>query len=362
MSLYFVLANSILLLAVFFQKNKKSEKLYLILIYLEIVLISGLRAQSVGTDTAIYVQLFNNYTWGNETLSSERYEIGYKILITIIHFFTNNPQYLIFISSLIIYTGIFLFVYYNSNNYVISLYLFTTLLFLSSLNTSRQFIAMAIGVNCYTALKNKKKYLALFLVIIAMFFHKTAGVYIFVIILYYLRPTLRINFLITLLLSLAFLFKHKIISLVTYLAPQYRFYLLNNLYHNETLGGRLTYVFLIIALFSMLTLYCVEKKNNSGNKNLFSNADKKNIFECNLLIAILMLGIFFGFLAKTYALLNRVSEYFYIFSILLIPEIIYFYRKIKHILFFIIIIIMQFYMYVVLSVNQVGVLPYDFFF
>lgn len=106
------------------------------------VIIAGLR-NNIG-DTYFYMSSFknNNFTW--EQVISEK-DIGFGILQMILKTYTDNPQWLVFLTALITNVLIVYVLYKYSRLFELSIFLYITSgLYVVSMNGIRQFLASAI--------------------------------------------------------------------------------------------------------------------------------------------------------------------------------------------------------------------------
>ena len=178
MFIYIIVMFLILSIGLFFNVNKsyKLGKYYLIFIFSILTLLSALRNISVGVDTSQYYEaykLIGTIEW-NE-LDKLRYEIGFSLLCKVLNYISSNPQLLLIVTSIFINSSVGLFIYRNSNNVVLSSFIFITYnLYFNYMNIMRQAIAIAIVLFAYEYLKNKKIIKYSILVLIASLFHTSS--------------------------------------------------------------------------------------------------------------------------------------------------------------------------------------------
>ena len=139
-------------------------------------IIAGIR-YNVGTDFNSYVEWFNMFL--TLPLDFSKLNIGYNILIKIIQLFTSNPQLLFLVEAIIINTLIFLFIKDNTSRYELGYFLFFALYFYySSLNITRQWIAIAISLYSLKYAFDAKIWKFLATVLVGMSFHITSVIMI----------------------------------------------------------------------------------------------------------------------------------------------------------------------------------------
>lgn len=195
MAIYIVLLIVIFLYGAILQLNTKSKKnkvLFLFLSFLSFTIVMGLRAYSVGTDTASYITIFKitssiplhdiltNFSikipYFIDYESNASIESGFLLWCKFLHLFSNSPQVFLFSTSGLICFLSAKFIYDNCGEKVF----FPTLVFLcesffmNSLNLVRQMLACAIALQAYKYLKNKKIWKASIIILIAFMVHHTA--------------------------------------------------------------------------------------------------------------------------------------------------------------------------------------------
>ncbi|WP_180052118.1 EpsG family protein [Acinetobacter sp. YH12099] len=246
-----------------------------------LVTFFSIRNFSVGTDTVVYTDKFRNSLSAHYYEFNPEIELGYQFIEYSLLNITDNYLWLFFTSALFV-ISIYLFVIKRfSNNYILSVFIYITFGFYTFLfNGLRQGIAMAV---CFLALpylinKNKLKYFLL--IVIASLFHTSAWVMLPFYFLVHMKLRLEYKMLITFLSS--FLISGILIS---YFAEQ------NSRYEeyaqvSESSGG---YILLMFYFILGLLLYFL------GRKERFLNHNYKifeQVYLCGLLfmIPIALLG------------------------------------------------------------------------
>lgn len=154
MGVYFILLIWSLLSTIIFKfkikgENKIKNIIYLLMNFTPMVLLSGLREESVGTDTMMYNQLFKHFTtskFGINNSTNFDVEWGYIFLNKIAGFFSNDSQSIIFLMSLLTLTGFAYFLYKNSVCVWQSTFIFIGMFFLEPMNSIRQSFSVMIYV------------------------------------------------------------------------------------------------------------------------------------------------------------------------------------------------------------------------
>lgn len=163
--------------------TRKTNKRFLIFTLFGIFLIEALRKYTVGLDTDIYYLSFRRIK--NDTYGAVvgGWEPLYFNLNKFIGLFTDDPQWILVITSAIILTGLGIFIYKNvdeSQSLFWHVFIFVTFRqYFNTMNLLRQCIAMAFACNVYTVLRRDTSKLGILkgilLVVIASLFH-TSGI------------------------------------------------------------------------------------------------------------------------------------------------------------------------------------------
>lgn len=295
--------------------NKKNKKLF-IMYLIFFIFYEGLRWKT-GTDWNSYYNYFKNVTVDLNPLNME---IGYQYLNLIIKKIYNNYSFFLIIYTLILYSLYLYGIYKMSKNFCLSVFIFYSN-YLVYLGMNRQHLAMAICfVSIYFLNNNKKKFFFL-LIGTAILLHKTSV--IFLITYFILNKKLNIkaySFLFTLTIVLQkyiydiinfFFLLLKNIDLVIFYKINYY---MNNLKIIEISEFHFFLGLIKRILVFLIFYYFIVIKNK-----------KISIFLNLYFISIIIYIITF----KNFIFLSRISIYFSIFEIILIPEIISSYSKIK---------------------------------
>lgn len=294
-----------ILLLGFFMKNKietkQGKKIFLFITFFQMALIQGLRSITVGTDTSLYVNTYNNYLFSEYySFQFTHFEPIFKFIYEICHKFNfNSTHFLLLISSITMF-GFAYFIYKNSKNVIFSTFLFACLLYPNSFNIMRQYLALSISINSYNFFADKKYFKGILLVLFSSFIHSTSILLLLLIPLNYLKkPKTKVLILITL-LPIFYLFGNYIVSNALILVGK-SFYA-SRYYANRIF--RLT-TFITFLSFLLTELF---RKNCTDDKK-----------EISLLSNICFLNVFFGILYLKYEYFSRVIELFNSFLIISIP-------------------------------------------
>ena len=156
MDIYWILVALIFVTGVLIQPHlsKSRAKTYLLIVFAMLLIVSGLRAFSVGADTKEYVKIFYNIS--NLNLMKGRYEIAFLRYVEILHHISEDAGILLIASSVICIGMACIFTYKFSKNPILSMMLYILLgSYFSQMNVMRQAIALSLmEVSFMILLKN----------------------------------------------------------------------------------------------------------------------------------------------------------------------------------------------------------------
>lgn len=345
MIIYFIMLILIIVtaLAVYSIKmnTKTKDKLFLMVSFILLTSVSAFRGNSVGTDTDSYITIFMRYVYG---IHDPHSEIGFATLNEIIAAFTENPQIIIIVSSIIINLGLIVFIYHNSKMPWLSVYLYITLYYyFFSFNYMRQFIAISIILISWNFLKQRKFITFFILVILASTFHTLGLIGILLIVVYWKRMSTKIIPLIFGGTITVFLGMNLFLEYLFQIFPRYAYYGGDYL---EGEGG----IMIVVLYFSLFISTLILKQRNSSE-------------EYNMLLIIASISAALSILGYHYYIFVRPALFFNVFSIIIIPELIgRFEIKIQVLILFVICSVALIYMFYYFSFNWHYILPYKFFF
>lgn len=333
-------------------KIKKST-IFLILSFIPLLFLIGFRDISVGVDTESYVQAF--YRVINDTLTSaDKKWLGYgyvficKIVGTI---FGDSYVFLNFVVGFLTLFFLYKTIWNNSEIPSLSLYiLFSMCLYYQTFNQARQMLAIAILFYSIQYIKKEqfKKYV--FFVLIATSIHESAIVFLPFYFISRIDIKKKYIFIYFIMAILGYVFFDKIslfISNTTY-GKIYQ----KTDYYKEENSSILNLIVRIIMLVAALIFSKITLKKDENSKILY-----------NLVIWCTIIQV----LTTKLYILGRVTTYFYMPYILLIPNIINSIsteKKNRKIYIFIVVSIFAIYHYIYFKTTSVnsGYDNYKFFF
>lgn len=386
MYIYFIVLLLIMLNGAFFGNKRKwfiSSSFGLI------ILLSALRKFTVGIDlSSHYANRFitiANLKWIELPIyqTKHTYDLGFIIFDKIISCISDNPQWFIIVTSIIIFGSVARYIYRHSENIVIETFLFiTSFTMMMYLNIIAQSLAIAIMLFGFDFLLEKKYFRFVCIVLLATTIHSSAIVCLCFI------PLIKIpnkkKYIIRYIIVLCFgtLFLDQIISLLTNtIFKQFSVYFDVGSYHGAGIDVSANSIFQIsmhfFALFlASFTLFKdgevsesnLLMKNKYSIKLLKKVLRKKTISQIptNFLIYMSVAAVVFRILVYQSYIFSRMGFYIYFFSFTLISRSVEniedsFNQKFIKASIYLYMFFMFILFYESAGINSYGVLPYRFF-
>ena len=349
--MYYLMYFTIILLSIICSGKKKYNKLiFTILISLLLIVIVGFRGFSVGIDTEVYKNSFDNIENLNHAHPvSQDMESGFLLLFSLFSFFTSDFFIVQFVIGSITIIGFSIFIYRNSSNIFISFLIFFAMFFFPTMNLMRQWLAMAIGINSVYYFKNKRIFIGYLLIAFSTIFHTTALILLIIPLIYSkINKNIFLKFTLFLTVFLSIFYDQIFILIIRYLPYRYSRYLLNNHFVQvEELSIR-TWIYVIILL--VFLFYFV--------KNRF----QIHIHSGDIVLYLIstMLLVLFSFIGEKYYMFSRLGYYMGVFLVVSLPNILRHYIKTKILINIIFILAMLVIMYINLINDYNRVSPYEF--
>lgn len=332
---YIILYLIVILLGILFLIIKR--EFFTKSIFLILILFSGFR-YNVGKDFKNYEQIYNNIKINNMIEIKKYVEFGYIYLNEIIIYFKGSFQLVLLIMAL--FSNIFIYKFIKDRFFILpqkekymiySIYIYFLIgaYYISSFNAVRQFLAISIFLYSYNFIERRKLKRYIIYLTIGSFFHKSL---ILLIPLYWLlsikKITLKYFFI---LIAIDILFVNNLDFIIQYI-PFYSGYS-EKIYKFST-----NYILLLGLLLLNLSLIFF-------HKNI-----KLNKYEYNITLICILLLFTIILNKNIYPSLNlvlmRLTSYFYFFSMVTIPRLLWYLKKITRInipiLFFIVMTILYF--------------------
>ena len=313
--------------------SKHWKKIFVIFASFQWIILSGLRHVSIGADTKTYLQSFEAtqyYSW--TYIFDKLYNIyilggpgkdpGYPVFEKLATLLTTDYQVYLIIIALFFTIPLAKWIYENSIDPFISFLIYSTLFYaFFAITGHRQTIATAMVVFIgYTYIKERNLLPFLLIVLIAFTIHKSA--LIFIPFYFIANKKITKNYMLIMITLFIILFINK-----EYFSSMLKIFAGYEIYGINQQAG--TYTFTLI--FLLLTIVAFWRYKTI----LLKNPQAVHFYNA------LLLGLIFLPLTFVNPSAMRVVQYFSIFIILLIPEIIYsFHGKIRVLGYYILICIL----------------------
>lgn len=305
----FIIAGMILLGIVLKPNNNlKNRKIYIFIVFGLLIIIAAIRSYTIGTDTEQYTgsyKVIRSIDFAKH--NTIRFEIGFFTMCKILNYFSEDPQILLIITSLIIFGAMGFFVYENSEDVIMSSILFVTLnyygLFLSAM---RQ--ALAIGIIAFSLrYLYEKKYIKYFLgILVASLFHQTAIIMVVLIFFRNIKFFKKYLYIDILIAIVAFMFANKLFGVIVKFFTVYESYSKSSFFESNYFAALLNSVVSFVILIT--GIFCYELSNGEKYKEYDFNAFIMSI-SFILYVVTMKINIF-----------SRATMYFSIFTIVWLPN------------------------------------------
>jgi len=338
---------------------------YRVITILALVFLSTFRSVDVGLDTEMYKKYYNSLLENRSYLfnanMSNAFEFGFLFFISVFALCCLPFEIPLLFISLFVSISLVIFSNKISTNKFMTIILYVTLgIFAQSLNNLRQIISMAIIMFAILKLIDKKWIISSVLILLAATFHVSAFVCLILVPFRYLKPNVYITisfFCLTIIGSFAFPYILKFIEQITPLDYYTKYFIdITSFLNFSNLTNTLYSVALIIIYFIFFI----------GRYKILKLSEQQKIVYDYFLLVFLMVPLtrIVGFIVQIPELLNRVSMYFFISLIILIPLFIegLRYNKKLFIAANVMVYIVAFgYMYYLYAIKlSCGVVPYKF--
>ena len=340
-----------------FQNNLIRNILTLILVSYLFV-ITAWRNYSVGTDTINYISFFD-YLGSPTTkvdffnffeMVQSRFEYGYILLNKIVYHFTQNPRYLLIVSSIIIYCALYIFVRQLSQDPYLSLTMFVSMGYMaSSMNTMRQSVAIAFVMLSYVSIIKYQNYFwGIIYIFCGFLFHKTALIFLIIVLLKnwkYSKKNVLFLLVGSIFVSILYGKFSGVINQINYTD-----------YSNSGItSGYLGIVVNILIILIFIVVGNIAKKN----VDFSSDSGENNILQLLIIIAIGIYLVSFNF-----SQLTRIAMYFQLAMMIYVPNVLSSVKdnklKIYLYLFSYSILVSYFFVVLVVRPNWSNITPYLF--
>jgi hypothetical protein len=299
--------------------SPKNRKRYIIFVTIILMLEASLRSLSVGSDTASYYNQFYNIqgmTWSEiwqrvierylHNISD--YDVGYIVLQKVIGLFTSSWQVFVFLAQLTFFIPLGKLMYRYSNKMiqlVFAYVLYVALFHISALSGGRQLYAIGMSIMSFMYLNQKKYTISIMYILLGTLIHMTCLLGFLPIILSKLKINLfkKIHLITLGLVPIVIVSVNRIIVFMGSAVGMEKYASYGT---GEIMGGAWTFISLLL-LSSVFIYFAFKKKDLQQNKSLAN------------LYTMVPLFTFFGPLIHSNGSMIRISMYFHLYLMLLIP-------------------------------------------
>ncbi|MBQ3064079.1 MAG: EpsG family protein [Clostridia bacterium] len=298
--------------------TERNRRVFATLCCFLLVSLAALRAPTVGRDTALFLDVFERLD-DRPLLDALGYsnwvEPGFKLLCTLIGFFTDNGQWLTVVTSVIIHTSVSFFIYKHAKNIYLGFFLYMgMMIYPLYTNTMRQALAVSVLLFAWGLFKKKRFLWYSLLVLLAASFHVSALLFLFCPILTLIpvnKRTLRV--LLPLTAGLALLGRLLVLPAVRLagrIFPRYADYEVTRFL---ALYGFFA-VFLAVTAYGIWRLYYRPLTPIEGEA-----APERGIDVRGFLTLMMLLGVILAAMMTGFGQLQRMFNYFEVLYLLWIP-------------------------------------------
>lgn len=296
---YFLILFEGIVVATFFPRKSKT---FLVVTALQLFLLLGLRSVSVGIDTKTYSNMF---FWILNGTGVSNVEMGNRFLIWLATRISEEPTTMFLIYALLTIGCVDFFIAHRSKNIVFSVVMYTGFMFYYwAFNGMRQALAMSIGLVAVHYLLDNKAWKFFIFVLLAVSIHTSAIVLLICWPIKALKLKVDRNWIVwvSAVSAVCLVLGRQLIVLLVRIVPQYSGYL-----SSSFAGiGNLLHPLLYLALFYFI---CWLKTNNTSEADLF-------------LLVLLAIGVIAYFVSIRVQIMNRMTYYFTLPIIVLLPNVV----------------------------------------
>lgn len=321
MYINFIILPFIVIFGLLLSDKDKNRMLFIIVISLILLLESALRNLYLIADTYTYYETFTikvpSMTWSEIWKGfvdryfgqgAEEYDFGFYIIQKIIGSFTDSFQVFTFISQLIYFVpmGIFLYRYsQNMRQLIFAFVFYVAIIHFGAIGGGRQVLARGCWIMAFMMINDTKYIKGAIWLLIGLTFHFSILVVLLAVALGFLKPVLLKNIHLFAFLALPFVFfsPTQLILFMANISGTERY----ATYGEHTIAGGAT---TFITLMMLLSLFCFimirkdELERNNYLKKVYA------MLPCLTIFTPLMIAD---------GVMIRLSNYFHMFLMLLIP-------------------------------------------
>lgn len=287
------------------KRNKLALKVFFVLITVLVMF----RHESVGNDTGTYILYFREFTrMGWFDLDKMDLEIGYAIFNKAVSVITKQPQMFLAIAAVTVAAMIYPTYHRLSEDTALTIVLFCIMsIFPMMFSGIRQMIAIGLGCIAYDFVREKRIVPFVVTVLLAISFHVSAFMLIFMYPLYHAKIRKKQLYWIAPGIAVVFALNEPIFSFLTAILARFTRF---------EAGMESTGAYTLLILFVLFTVFSFLIPDNSS-------LDEETVGLRNFLLISLIIQMF----APLHTLAMRLNYYYIIFIPLLLPKIIQYRSK-----------------------------------
>lgn len=283
---------------------QKKNEFSLTVFFVFLTILVMLRHEGVGNDTRNYIHYFERFAkmeWSE--LGQQHLEVGFAVFNKVISLLSSAPRFFLAIASIVVSALIFPTYKRLCRDASLTIVLFCIMsTFVMMFSGIRQMLAIGIGFVSYKYTREKKLFAFLISVIVAMSFHISAFMLLFMYPLYHVRITKKWLYVVVPVMVVAFVFNRQIFAVLTGILASFSRI-------DGTMASTGAYTMLLLfAAFAVFSFLIPDE----------AQLDAETIGLRNFLLLAIAIQMF----APLHALAMRMNYYYIIFIPLLIPKII----------------------------------------
>lgn len=280
----------------------KDKNAYLKLSFLILLLVSSLRGYEVGGDLVNYIPMFDeisSHPYGNIFSEYTKYGWCFPLIIKTASLVSSNTSFILFVLSVLTLSGIYNLIKRYSKNYWLSVFIYIAFAYYTNtFNSVRSSLALSFGLFALDSLLRGRKKRFWLITLLAIEVHKTIFPIVLLPLLYKSKPNFRrlffpivLSFVVSRIVDVAFVNNVMVLYSANYIG-----------FESEGEGLTLLALYVIIT-FGLFYLY----------KNKMSDT-------YSVMINCLCVGTCIQCFAPVASLVTRMSLFFMIYIIILIPD------------------------------------------
>ena len=313
--------------------QKNYEKTGYWLCVLVLMCLGAFRAETIGNDTHEYLRIFQEIA--QDPFRETRYEAGYVFLNYIVSLFSSDPQSILVVTSCITLFSFGRFIWKYSRSPWLSLFIFFTYGFFTfSITAVRQSLAIAILLFGYDYILQGKKLKFVLTVLVATTFHTTAIFFIFSYFCRIVKPTVRT---IVLFFGIGVVCSYLFSVLLEFAFGLFAMYAHydNGIYFGDTRLASILYV-VISSLILFFSYYLLARKR------VIRQLPGLQLRNNNYMLILVLFAVTIYIVSLKLNILDRIAIYYNVFSIILLPNAIYWLNKGNRMLVYSLVILLFF--------------------